>query len=72
MNLVGTLNVFGDIGDTADLTRFGPDGLAFRTDSKLILVQSSMVPEPSMVTLLAAAGLGLAGWTWRSRKRLGL
>jgi alpha-tubulin suppressor-like RCC1 family protein len=28
------------------------------------------VPEPSTLALFAAAGLALAGWTWRRRKRV--
>jgi hypothetical protein len=27
------------------------------------------VPEPSTLVLLAAAGLGLAGWVWQRRKQ---
>jgi hypothetical protein len=65
LNLVDTVDVLGDIGDTSDLTRFGSHGLAFRTDTQLILVQSSMVPEPSTLALLAAGAVGLSCFALR-------
>jgi trimeric autotransporter adhesin len=67
LNLVDSLDVLGDIGDTSDLTRFGSNGLAFRTDTQLILVQSSMVPEPGTLVLLAAGGIGLLTCALTSR-----
>jgi hypothetical protein len=42
------------------------------TYERYILVAPASVPEPGTLTLLAAAGLGLAGWTWSRRKRAGL
>jgi DNA-binding beta-propeller fold protein YncE len=56
-------------GQALDLIRFGANGLAFRTDqSKVILIDTNAVPEPSSFILAAFGLVGLAAWGWRQRK----
>ena len=67
--LIGTTTLSGISGSTSSLTRFGFNGLAFRTSSdQVIFVQSSLVPEPSAFALAAFGFAGLAAWRYRRRR----
>jgi len=55
-----SLTIPGVSGTPGSLIRWGADGLAFRTDTQLFLIRSSIVPEPATaLLLLAAAGFAL-------------
>ena len=66
LTLLGTDTVTGVSGSTSSLTRFGVDGLAFRTANQVVFVHSAMVPEPSSICLLICGivGLGITA-LWR-------
>ena len=53
---LGTATITGVSGTTNSLTRFGTDGLAFRTSNNQVVLFSGAVPEPSSI-VLAICGL---------------
>lgn len=67
--LIGSETYPGIAGSTSSLTRFGADGLGFRTSaSQVIFIRSPLVPEPSSVVLAAFGLLGFVGGAWSFRK----
>lgn len=70
MQIVGTETLTGISGDTRDLTRFGSNGLAFRTaNDRLVIMQSTIVPEPATIILLAIGGVVVSFAKCRSRRQ---
>jgi hypothetical protein len=68
--LLGTDTVSGVSGNTGSLIRFGADGLAFATsNNQVVLVHSSVVPEPS-TALLTIIGVVSAVAVRRRSNRL--
>lgn len=66
---VGSIAVTGAIGQGQSLVRFGQNGLAFRTDNQIILVQSGVVPEPASILTFALGLMGLARRRAKARTR---
>lgn len=61
LKLLGTIPATGEVGGVGEITRFGPNGLALRTPTQVILLTSGLVPEPSSVILLIIGGVSLGG-----------
>ena len=57
---VGSITVNGISGSPSSLIRWGTDGLAFRTPTQVFLINSTLVPEPTMLATTAIIGAGLA------------
>ena len=56
-------------GSASSLTRFGTDGLGFRTSAgQVVFIRSTLVPEPSSVMLAVVGLCGLIAGGWRCRK----
>jgi DNA-binding beta-propeller fold protein YncE len=65
---LGTISVSGMSGDARNLIRWGQNGLAFSTTGgQVVLIQSSMIPEPGVLCLASLGGLCLVGL--RRRKK---
>jgi hypothetical protein len=59
LQLQGSDTVSGIAGTTSSLTRFGTNGLAFRTsNNQIVFVRSALVPEPAGFALAAAGFFG--------------
>lgn len=67
MSLLGTDTVTGVPGSTGSLTRFGSSGLAFRTSSQVVILNSAIVPEPAAITL-TITGFAMVVWNYRRRR----
>ena len=61
LTLLGTIPATGEVGGVSEITRFGSNGLALRTPTQVILINSALVPEPSTVILLIIGGLMVGG-----------
>ena len=62
MILYGTIPITGAVGSVDEIVRFGADGLALRTPTQVILLNSALVPEPSTAVLATLGMLGLGYW----------
>jgi hypothetical protein len=66
---IGLDTLTGIAGSTGSLTRFGSDGLAFRTATQVVFLHSAAVPEPSGLILAAIGIISFAACGWRKRSR---
>ena len=62
LTLLGTIPATGEVGGVSEITRFGSDGLALRTPTQVILIDSALVPEPSSLILLAVGVMVFGGF----------
>jgi hypothetical protein len=64
----GTSATNGDLAWAFQWDRSIPAGGSFLVSKDKLLTVATVVPEPSTLALLTAAGLGLAGWAWRRKQ----
>ena len=69
LTLLGTIPATGEVGGVSEIVRFGSNGLALRTPTQVILINSALVPEPPGVVLIIIGGLILGGGVTLREKR---
>lgn len=62
---IGSETIFGITGIASSLSRFGADGLAFRTPTQVFTIHTSLVPEPGVFAPMMLGTL----WVLRRKRR---